>query len=44
MANLIFLFCINELELTICEHNFKIKIKVKYPLVAAAILLQLCSN
>ena len=44
MANLIFLLCLNELEVTIYQHSFKVKIKIKYPFLVRIILLHLFSN
>lgn len=44
MANLIILFYLNELEVTIHQNTFKVKIKFKYPFLMAIILLHHCSN
>ena len=41
MANLYFF---NKLEITICQRNFKVKIKLEIPILMVIILLQLCSN
>lgn len=44
MANLICLFSLTEVEVTIYQHSFKGKIKFKYPSLVLIILIHLFSN
>jgi|GEM_PF-1692237 hypothetical protein len=44
MAFLKIIFFWKEVEVTIYQHSFKVKIKIKYPFLVRIILLHLFSN